>query len=110
MIEPDEAAQRQLLALLAARGCRVVPVGDADAGLELAQRLRFDAAFCSAHAPRSQLGGTLGAHAAESGAFVLISDRYDPEFAADFEGEGRFVVSRPVREPDLDRVLQAFDR
>src|ERR1035438_4243582 len=51
VIEPDETAQRQLLALLAARGLRVVPVANADTGLELSQRLRFDAAFCSVHAP-----------------------------------------------------------
>ena len=51
MIEPDEAAQRQILALLSARGYRVVPVANADTGLELAQRMRFDAAFCSVHAP-----------------------------------------------------------
>ena len=51
VIEPDEAAQRQLLALLRRAGFRVVPVDNSDTGLDLAQRMRFDAAFCSLHAP-----------------------------------------------------------
>jgi len=51
VIEPDDACQRQLLALLSARHYRVVPVTNSDAGLDLSQRMRFDAAFCSLHAP-----------------------------------------------------------
>jgi len=39
VIEPDDQVQHQLLALLSARGYRVVPVDNADAGLELAQRM-----------------------------------------------------------------------
>ena len=42
VIEPDEAAQRQILALLSPRGYRVVPVANSDTGLEMAQRMRFD--------------------------------------------------------------------
>jgi signal transduction histidine kinase/CheY-like chemotaxis protein len=106
VIEPDENAQRQLLALLATQGCRVVPVVDADAGLELAQRMRFDLALCSAHAPGLNWVELSERMHRRVGAFALISDRYDPELAADFEGDGRFVVARPVREPDLERIFK----
>src|SRR5262249_33977194 len=51
VIEPDESAQRQIRDLLSARGCRVVPVNNSDTGLDLAQRIRFDIAFVSVHAP-----------------------------------------------------------
>src|SRR5207249_10815092 len=51
VIEPEDSVQRQILALLTTRGYRVVPVTNSDTGLELAQRMRFDAAFCSIHAP-----------------------------------------------------------
>jgi signal transduction histidine kinase len=106
VIEPDETAQRQLLALLGTRGCRVVPVVSADAGLELSQRMRFDLALCSAHAPGLNWVELSERMQRRVGAFALISDRYDPELAADFEGDGRFVVTRPVREADLERIFK----
>ena len=39
------------------------------------------------------------------GGFVLLSDSYDTELAADFEGEDRFVLPKPVDEKQLDHVL-----
>ncbi|HJT88749.1 MAG TPA: GAF domain-containing protein [Bryobacteraceae bacterium] len=109
IIEADEAAQRQLLVLLSARGYRVVPVDDADKGLELAQRMRFDAAFCSVHAPGLNWVELSERMQSRVGGFILLSDRYDPELSADFEGEARFVVPKPVQETDLDRVLRSID-
>ena len=43
------------------------------------------------------------------GAFILLADHYDAELSADFEGEGRFVVAKPLQEADLERVLKAMD-
>jgi CheY-like chemotaxis protein len=109
VIDDDESTQRQILAMLSARSARVVPVDNADTGLDLAHRMRFDIAFCSVHAPglnwvelSERLHSTVGA-------FVLVSDRRDPELAADFEGDGRFVLSRPIQEIDLDRVLDSLN-
>ena len=51
VIEPEESAQRQLIALLSARGFRVVPLANADNGLDLAQRMRFDVAFVRSTRP-----------------------------------------------------------
>jgi CheY-like chemotaxis protein len=109
-IEPDEAVLRQLLGLLAARGYRVVPAEDADNGLELALRMRFDAALCSVHA-----GGLNWVELSERlqsrvGVFVLLSDRYDPELAADFEGDGRFVLAKPLQESELIRCLRGIEK
>lgn len=107
VIEPDEATQRQLVALLSARGARVVPVEDADKGLELAQRIRFDLAFCSVHAPGLNWVELSERMQPRVGAFVLITDRYDSELALDFEGQGRHVLSRPVQESELERIVRA---
>jgi CheY-like chemotaxis protein len=108
-IEPDEAGQRELLRLLAARGCRVVPVANADNGLELAHRVRFDAIFCSVRAPGLNWVELSERLQSRTSAFVLLSDGYDAELSADFEGEGRFVLPKPVQEAELARVLAAVE-
>jgi GAF domain-containing protein len=109
VIEPDDAAQRQILGLLAARGFRVVPVDNSDTGLELAHRMRFDAAFCSVHAPGLNWVELSERLHSRTGGFILLSDGYDTELQADFEGEGRFVLAKPVQETELDRVLRMLE-
>ncbi|MBZ5578905.1 MAG: GAF domain-containing protein [Acidobacteriia bacterium] len=109
VIEPEDSAQRQLLGLLSTRGFRVVPVDNADTGLELAQRMRFDAAFCSVHAPGLNWVELSERMQSRVGGFILLSDGYNAELSADFEGDGRFVVPKPVQEADLERVLGAME-
>jgi GAF domain-containing protein len=109
VIELEETPHRQLLAMLSARGYRVVPVGNSDAGLDLAQRLRFDAAFCSVHAPGLNWVELSERMQSRVGGFVLLSDGYDVELTDDFEGEGRFVLAKPVQEADLDRILRQIE-
>jgi CheY-like chemotaxis protein len=109
VIEPDEPAHRQLLALLSARGYRVVPVDNSDAGLDLANRMRFDAAFCSLHAPGLNWVELSERMYSRVGGFILLSDGYDAELIADFEGDGRYVLSKPVQEADLDRILKMVE-
>jgi len=109
VIEPDDSAQRQVLALLATRGCRVVPVNNSDTGLDLAQRMRFDIALCSVHAPGLNWVELSERMYSRVGCFILLSDGYDSELAADFEGEGRFVLAKPVQEAELERVLRSLE-
>jgi CheY-like chemotaxis protein len=109
LIEPEEKAQRQIRDLLTAHGYRVVPVTNADTALELAQRMRFDAALCSVHAPGLNWVELSERLQSRVGCFVLLSDRFDPELAADFEGDGRFVLTKPIEETDLQRVLAGLD-
>lgn len=109
VIDAEDASQRQLLGLLSARGFRVVPVDNADTGLELAHRMRFDAAFCSVHAPGLNWVELSERMQSRVIGFILLSDGYNSELSSDFEGEGRFVVAKPVQEADLDRVLRAMD-
>ena len=100
VIEPDEVAQRQLMGLLAATGYRVVPVANADTGLELAQRIKIDAAFCSVHAPGLNWVELSERMQARVGGFILLSDGYDAELAANFEGYNRYVLAKPVQEAE----------
>jgi CheY-like chemotaxis protein len=109
VIEPDEAAQRQLLVLLASHGFRVVPVTNSDTGLDLAHRMRFDAAFCSLHAPGLNWVELSERMHSRVGGFILLSDGYDAELSADFEGDGRFVLAKPLQEKELERVLQMIE-
>jgi len=110
VIEPDEVTQKQLRDLLSARGYqKVVPVPNADAGLDLAQRMRFDAAFCSVHAPGLNWVELSERMHSRVGGFVLLSESYDAELAANFEGDGKYVLPKPVQDGELDRVLRAIE-
>jgi GAF domain-containing protein/CheY-like chemotaxis protein len=110
IIETEEAAQRQVLALLAARGYRVVPVDNTDTGLDLAQRMRFDVVFCSVRAPGLNWVELAERMQSKVTGFVLLSDGYDAELAANFEGDGRFVLAKPVQDSELQKVLGAVER
>jgi CheY-like chemotaxis protein len=94
--------------LLAVRGYRVVPVNSSDEGLDLAQRLRFDAIFCSVHAPGLNWVETAEQVKPRVGGFVLLSDSYNADLSADFAGDRRFVLAKPIDERQLDRVLEAI--
>jgi CheY-like chemotaxis protein len=109
VIEPDDAAQRQLLVLLAGHGFRVVPVTNSDAALDLANRMRFDAAFCSLHASGLNWVELSERMHSRVGGFILLSDGYDAELSADFEGDGRFVLAKPLQEKELERVLRLIE-
>jgi len=109
IIEPEETAQRQLLGLLAGRGYRVVPVANADTGLELAQRIKIDAAFCSVHAPGLNWVELSERMQPRVSGFILLSDGYDAELSSNFEGYNRYVLAKPVQESELDRVLRDLE-
>jgi hypothetical protein len=108
VVDPDLGGQRQLLGLLSGRGHRVVPTPMEEA-TDLAQRVRFDAVFW---AVRPSVAGASDYQEKIRGyvsSFVLISDGYDAELAGSLESSGGFLLARPVRDTDLDRVLRQVD-
>jgi len=109
VVEPDDAAQRQILALLSGRGFRVVPVNNTDTALDMAQRMKFDAAFCSLHAPGLNWVELSERMHSRVGGFILLSDGYDAELTNDFEGDRRFVIPKPIQEDELDRILHLIE-
>ncbi len=105
VVDPDAGAQRQLVRMLSAQGHRVVP-GRVEEAADLAQRLRFDAVFWALRSGASRNTELQERVRAHTQMFVLITDAYDPELARVLENAGGLLLSRPIEEPGLDRVLQ----
>ena len=105
VLEPEEPIQKQLMALLGSRGYRVVPVQNSDIGLDMAHRMRFDIVFCSIRVPGLNWVELSERFEPLADGFVLLSDGYDPDLAINFERGRRFVLSKPIDEAMLDRVL-----
>jgi signal transduction histidine kinase len=105
LVDPDPGPQRQLLGLLSARGHRVIPASEEEAA-DLAQRLRFDAVLWA-----MRLGSKWSEfqERARASAFVLVSDGYDAELARSIEEGGNFLLGRPIKESDLDRILNQIE-
>ena len=104
LIEPDAGAQRQLIAMLSARGHRVVPT-PVEQAADLAQRLRFDAVLWAVRPSNARFAEVQKRIRALVGAFVLVSDGYDAELAHSLEEGGSFLLARPVQESELDRLI-----
>ena len=84
----------------------MVPESNSDSGLDQAQRMRFDVAFVSLHAPGLNWVELSERMHTRVSAFILLSDGYDAELSSDFEGDGKFVLPKPVQEEELDRMLR----
>ncbi len=109
LVEPDASVQKQLVSLLSARGHRVVPMNTAEEAADLVQRLRFDATICSIKLPGLNWVEFFERVRSNVGAFVLITDGYDPELVRAFQdGEG-YLLSRPIEVPDLERILKSIE-
>lgn len=104
LVDPEAGANRTLLKLLSSRGHRVVPVAGEEAA-DVAPRLRFDAVFWAARPGRTGWGEFLERVRASIGSFVVISDGYNAELASSLEKNGGYLLSRPVEEGSLDRIL-----
>jgi CheY-like chemotaxis protein len=107
LVDPDHAGERQLLAQLGARGHRVVPAPVEEAA-DLAQRLRFDAVFWAVRLSTSRANEYRERIRTQVTLFVLVSDGYDADLAHSLESSGGFLLARPVKDPDLDRILQSI--
>ncbi len=108
LVDSDRAAQRQMIATLGARGHRAVPVSPEEAA-DLAQRLRFNAVFWAARSANGRTGEYQERVRALTPSFVLIADAYDSDLAESLEDSGGFLLSRPIKETDLDRVLERIE-
>lgn len=104
LVDPDPAAQTRLLSALAARGHRGIPAAAQEAS-ELVQRLRFDAVFWALgpfSRPWTEFYEEIRGRTAT---FVLVSDGWDPELARRLEENHDFLLTRPVQDAEMDRIL-----
>ncbi len=109
LVEPDDQEREELVHLLTARGCRVIPAVSAEAASELVQRLRFDIVFCAVRLPGLNWIEFSESVRTEIGAFVLLSEGYDFELSRGLLNSDNHVMSKPVTEGDLDAVLGAIE-
>ena len=108
LVDSESGAQRQLVKLLAARGHRVVPV-PAEEASDLAQRLRFDGVFWAVRAGGPKWSDFENHLRASIPAFILLSDAYDADLAGSLAESGGFLLARPIRESELDTILEAVE-
>jgi len=108
VVDPDAAAQRQLLGMLAARGHRVIPAPPEQAA-DLAPRMRFDAIFWAVRSGGPKWSDQQERIRPAVPAFVLVSDGYDRDLATSLEDSGGYLLARPLQAADLDRVLDAVE-
>ena len=108
VVDQEAAAQRQLIAMLTARGHRGVPVSPQEAA-DLAQRLRFDAVFWSIHSGVSPWTEFYDVIRAQTSTFVLVGAGWDPELARRLEENHDFLLARPIQELEIERILAAAE-
>jgi len=108
LVDPDPASQRQTVAMLGARGHRTVPV-HAEEAADLAQRLRFDGVFWTMRARSARTAEYQERVRALASSFVLMADAFDPDLARSLDESGAWLLVRPVKDEDLDRVLAAIE-
>jgi signal transduction histidine kinase/CheY-like chemotaxis protein len=109
VVEPDAAAQRQLLVQLSAKGARVIPIAQAEEAATLVERVRFDVAFCTAHLSGANWLEFYERVRPHIGAFVLLTDGFEVDPAATFPGGDGYVLRKPIEESDLARVVAAIE-
>ena len=108
LVDPDQGAQRQLLASLSARGHRIVPVV-AEEAADVAQRMRFDAVLWAMHPSGPRWSESQERIRSRVPFFVLVSDGYDAELARSLEASGGFLLARPIQDADLEWVLKQIE-
>lgn len=109
VVEPDAAALRKLMTGLSARGHRAVPVKNADEAAELAHRLKFDVAFCSIRLPGMNWADFFEKVRLEISSFVLVAEGYDSELTRAFKGSDGYVLTKPIDETEVQRLLAAIE-
>jgi DNA-binding response OmpR family regulator len=110
LVEPDADAERRLLALLAARGHRAIPVSRAEEAVEMVQRMQFDVMFCAWRLPGLNWLEVFQRVRRRVGSFVLMTETRDPEAIRVVEQARGRVLPRPVQERDLDDFLPDVER
>jgi hypothetical protein len=108
LVDNEPGAQRQLLGMLSARGHRVVPVTPDEAG-DLAQRLRFDMVIWTMRPSGPRWSEMQDRVRQLTPGFVLLTEAYDAGLALSIEEGGGFLLSRPIMDAELDRVLRQLE-
>jgi CheY-like chemotaxis protein len=107
IVEPDTAAQRAFVSLMARRGHRVIPVSSPEEAADLVQRVK-----CDLIASTSRMAGFNWVLFYEkvrphTDAFVLLAE--GQEISHTFSNGEGFVLRKPLHEADVNRVLEEIE-
>ena len=105
LVDPDLSAQRELVALLGAKGHRVVPA-TVESAADIVPRLRFDAVLWAVRPGGSGWSEFHERFRASIPSFVLITENYDHDLARSLAPRGGFLLASPVQEQKLAEVLR----
>ena len=105
VVEPDVKQQSELIRLITDHGHRAVPVASAEQAADIAERMRFDLILCGTHLPNLSWVDLFEKVQHHTAAFVLIADPMSPELARVARGSSTFTLPRPVKAPELARLL-----
>ncbi len=109
VVDPDAKVQRQLLQLLGERGDRVVPVSNAEEGIDLIQRMRFDIALCAVRQPGLNWVEFFERVRYQVSGFVLLTDGFDTDLARAFQGGEGFVLSKPIEDAEVLKICRSVE-
>ncbi|MGH9666186.1 MAG: hypothetical protein ACRD9L_17305, partial [Bryobacteraceae bacterium] len=109
VVEPDAAVQRQLVGLLGASGHRAVPIVTAEEGVEMTERLHFDAVFCSTGLPGLNWVEFFERIRADLRVFVLMTEGFDSDLLGAFPADEGLVLPKPLEEAELAQVLEQVE-
>jgi signal transduction histidine kinase len=102
LLEPDEAVRRELIQMLSARRHRVVPASSFEEGRDLAQRLRFDGAFCALRIRGSNWIDLRDRLRDRLDFFILLTEAYEPH------SDG-FTLRKPLNTEEVARLLDVLE-
>ena len=105
LVEPDASVQRALVAMLGAKGHRVVPA-TVEGAADIVQRLRFDAVLWAIGGGGSGWSDFHDRFRSSIPVFVLIADSYDHDLARSLAPRSGFLLARPVQDQKLTEVLR----
>lgn len=110
VVDPERESAAALTAVLTGAGCRVIPAGTAEEALERVQRMRFDAVFCVTELPGLNWVQFADVVRPMIGGFVLLTEGFDWELSRGLVDGDSFVLSKPIQEDELDRVLDGIEQ
>jgi hypothetical protein len=101
LVEPEMQSQRKMLSIFGELNHRLIPVGNIEEAVDLAEKMRFDIVFASA----SPEGGTWAElfqkvhHRTPH--FALLSESAEEQSTELLDGSSSSMLRKPVEEADI---------
>ncbi len=110
LVEPEVQSQRRMLSIFGELNHRLIPVGNIEEAVDLAEKMRFDIVFASA----SPEGGTWAElfqkvhHRTPH--FALLSESADEQSTELLNGASSSMLRKPVEESDIAGLIEKIQQ